>query len=295
MNEFKRYHPIVNFAYFAFAAVFSCVFLHPAALAISLICSFAYSVVIYGIRGVKKSLAYILPLFVLAAVINPAFNHGGATILAYLPSGNPLTLESICYGLAAAVMLANMILLFSCMNGVMTSDKIIYLFGRVMPSMSLIISMTLRFVPRFARQFKAVTAAQKCIGRDAAAPGIIRKARNGLSILSVMVTLSLENSVDTADSMHARGYGLPGRSAFAIYTFTRRDTAALCTIAAAAAYVIIGAAMGALKFSCFPYIQGAELSAYGVTVFFAYFILLSMPIAAEITEVIKWKYIKSKI
>ena len=295
MNEFKRYHPIVNFAYFAFATVFSCIFLHPGALAISFVCSFAYSAVIHGAAGVKKSLAYILPLFILAAVINPAFNHGGATILAYLPSGNPLTLESICYGLAAAVMLANVIQLFFCMTAVMTSDKIIYLFGRIMPSLSLIISMTLRFVPRFERQFKAVIAAQKCIGRDMSAPGIIKKAKNGLSILSVMVTLSLENSVDTADSMHARGYGLPGRSAFAIYTFTRRDITALCTIAAAAVYVIIGAAAGALKFSCFPYIKGAEMSIYGASVFAAYLALLSVPIAAEITEVIKWKSIKSKI
>ena len=35
---------------------------------------------------------------------NPAFDHEGATLLAYLPSGNPLTLESIAYGVAAAVM-----------------------------------------------------------------------------------------------------------------------------------------------------------------------------------------------
>ena len=46
----------------------------------------------------KKALSALL-----AAVVNPAFVHQGVTILTYLPSGNPLTLESILYGLAAAL------------------------------------------------------------------------------------------------------------------------------------------------------------------------------------------------
>ncbi len=70
-----------------------------------------------------------------ATPANPAFNHEGATILAYLPSGNPLTLEFIVYGLSAAVMMASVILWFSCYNAVMTSDKFVYLFGRVIPAL----------------------------------------------------------------------------------------------------------------------------------------------------------------
>ena len=30
-----------------------------------------------------------LPVLLLAALVNPAFNHAGVTILIYLPSGNP--------------------------------------------------------------------------------------------------------------------------------------------------------------------------------------------------------------
>jgi energy-coupling factor transport system permease protein len=46
-------------------------------------------------------------------------------------------------------MLAAVISWFSCYNAVMTSDKFVYLFGRVIPALSLILSMTLRFVPKF--------------------------------------------------------------------------------------------------------------------------------------------------
>ena len=41
--------------------------------------------------------------------------------------------------------------------------------------------------------------------------------------LSVTVTWALENAVVTADSMKSRGYGLPGRTAFARQRFDGRD------------------------------------------------------------------------
>lgn len=46
MNEFKTYHPIVNFVYFIFVIGFSCVFMHTVCLMISLLCSFTYSVML---------------------------------------------------------------------------------------------------------------------------------------------------------------------------------------------------------------------------------------------------------
>ena len=129
MNEFKTYHPIVNFTYFILVIGFSCVFMHPICLVISLVCGFTYSVMLKGKKAVKTNLVYMLPTLLIAALINPAFNHEGVTIIKYLPSGNPLTLESIAYGLAAAVMIVSVICWFSCYNEVMTSDKFIYLFG----------------------------------------------------------------------------------------------------------------------------------------------------------------------
>ena len=86
-------------------------------------------------------------------------------MLTYLPSGNPLTLESILYGVAAAVMLASVVLWFSSYNEVMTSDKFVYLFGRMIPALSLVLSMALRFIPKFKSQMEVVSEAQACIGQ----------------------------------------------------------------------------------------------------------------------------------
>ncbi|MBQ8300665.1 MAG: energy-coupling factor transporter transmembrane protein EcfT [Clostridia bacterium] len=295
MTEFRRYHPIVNFTYFLFAIIFTCMYLHPVMLAISTVVAFVHSVMLKGTGMIKKNLMYMLPAVLIMALINPAFNHEGVTILAYLPSGNPLTVESIFYGIVSAMMIISMILHFMCFNEVMTSDKFIYLFGRVIPSLSLIFSMTLRFVPKFINQFKAVANAQKCVGRDISDGSIISRAKSALSVLSIVVTWSLENAIETSDSMKSRGYGLSGRTAFSIYTFSKRDLKALVCILFLAVYVIAGGIMGEISFACYPSIQLAKFSIYGLSVFIAYLILVSLPIIIGIGEVRKWEAIKSKM
>ena len=46
----------------------------------------------------------------------------------------------------------------------MTSDKFIYLFGRVIPKLSLLLSMVLNFVPKFKQHFKEIDQSQKALG-----------------------------------------------------------------------------------------------------------------------------------
>ena len=295
MNEFKTYHPIVNFVYFVFAIGFGCFFMHPVCLGISLVSGFTYSVMLKGREAIKKNLIYMLPMLVITALINPAFNHEGVTVIEYLPSGNPLTLESIVYGLCAATMIVSVICHFSCYNEVMTSDKFIYLFGKIIPSMSLIISMTLRFVPKFASHLKTVTDAQKCMGRDLSNGSIIKRAKCGLNILSVMTTWSLENAVETADSMKSRGYGLSGRTAFSVFTFDKRDKKALVCILILGIYTFVGNLMGEIHFVYFPVMKAADISIFGISIFMAYLLLLMCPVIIEIWEVRKWNALRSKI
>lgn len=289
MSEFKTYHPIVNFIYFVFVIGFSCISFHPVCLCISLLCGFAYSVMLKGKKAIKTNLIYMLPVALMMALINPLFNHQGVTIIAYFPNGNPLTVESIIYGLCAALMIVSVICHFSCYNEVMTSDKFIYLFGRIIPALSLIISMTLRFVPKFSTQLKVVTNAQRCIGRDISNGSIIHRAKCGLNILSIMTTWSLENAIETADSMKSRGYGVLGRTAFSIFTFDKRDRLALICILVLGAYTLVGSLMGEIDFTFFPKMKAADISPFGISVFLAYLLLCMCPIIIEIWEVRKWK------
>ncbi len=295
MGEFKTYHPIVNFTYFVFVIGFSGFFMHPVCLLISLVSGFIYSVMLKGAKQVKTNLIYILPMMIFMALINPLFNHAGVNVILYLPSGNPVTLEACVYGVCAALMIASVILHFSCYNEIMTSDKFIYLFGKIIPGLSVIISMTLRFVPKFISQFKAVISARKCMGRDVTNGGILKRLKSGLSVLSSVTTWAFENAIETADSMKARGYGILKRTSFSIFKFDKRDKKALIFILILGMYTLFGKLMGEMNFTYFPSMQGQEASVFGVSVFLAQLLLFMFPVMIEAWEVKKWKLLKSKI
>lgn len=262
---------------------------HPVCLGISLVCALTYSIYLKGKKAVRFNLVYMLPLLVITALINLAFSHQGVTILTYLPSGNPLTLESILYGIFAAFLLITVIAWFSCFNAVMTSDKFVYLFGRVIPALSLVLSMSLRFVPRFTAQIKVISNAQKCVGRDVSNGGLIKRAKHGIKILSILVTWALENAIDTADSMKDRGYGLPGRTAFSIYRFDRRDKGALLYLLLCGGGVIAGMLAGKLQFAYMPILSGAVFDLWQAGVFLMYLTLCAMPVLINGKEDWKWK------
>lgn len=288
-DTFSSCHPAVNFSYFALVLLFTMCLMHPASLAISLVSAGVYSLDLHGGRGFRRQLGYLLPMVLVAAVVNPAFNHEGYTILAYLPTGNPLTLESMIYGGAAAVMLASAVLWFSCYTAVMTSDKFVYLFGRAIPALSLVLSMALRFVPRFKDQLGVVTEAQRCVGRDVSQGSVLRRVRNAVTIFSIMVTWALENAIETADSMKSRGYGLPGRTAFSIYRLDGRDRALLLWLAFCGFYLLCGWQAGGLWWRYYPTIRGAAWSPMTVSFQAVYLALCLTPVGLNLQADWAWR------
>ncbi|RUS47207.1 energy-coupling factor transporter transmembrane protein EcfT [Cohnella sp. AR92] len=281
--------------FFVSVIAFGMFFMHPVLQAIALVSAVVYSQMLKGKRALKFNLIYMLPLLLITAVINPAFNHAGVTILFYLKSGNPVTLESILYGVATAVMFVTVIIWFSCYNAVMTSDKFIYLFGRAIPALSLIFSMVLRFVPRYKSQIRRISHAQRSIGRDVTQGSPYRRAKHGLRIVSIMTTWALENAIETADSMRSRGYGLPKRTSFSLYRFDNRDRLALGILAGLLLVILAGAALGENTIRYFPSIRLDPYSSFSAIVYVAYFALCLMPVGIQILEDIKWRSIASRM
>lgn len=294
-DAFSGYHPVVNMLYFVSVIAFGMFFMHPVLQAIALVSAVVYSQMLKGKRALKFNLLYMLPLLLITAAINPAFNHAGVTILFYLKSGNPVTLESILYGVATAVMFVTVIIWFSCYNAVMTSDKFIYLFGRAIPALSLIFSMVLRFVPRYKSQIRRISHAQRSIGRDVTQGSPYRRAKHGLRIVSIMTTWALENAIETADSMRSRGYGLPKRTSFSLYRFDNRDRLALGILAGLLLVILTGAALGENTIRYFPSIRLDPYSSFSAIVYVAYFALCLMPVGIQILEDIKWRSIASRM
>lgn len=280
-DTFSGFHPVVNLLYFLLVLGFSMVLNHPACVGVSLGAGLCCRAAASGGRAVGKSLMLLLPMALLAAAVNVLFQHEGATILAYFPSGNPLTLESIAYGIGAAGMLLALVTWFGYFNQVMTSDKLVYLFGRIVPALSLVISMTLRFVPKFQAQFQVVADAQKCTGRDPGSGRLWQRAKNLATVFSIMVTWSLENGIETADSMKSRGYGLPGRTAFSIYRFERRDRLAMLWLGICGAALLVGAALGGFSWQYYPVLRSAASPVATAALLAGYLALCLTPVALE--------------
>ena len=257
MDTFAEYHPLINFIYFVMVIGIAMFYMHPVLLGLSLAGSLAYSI--------------------------------------YLKDGNPVTLESILYGVGSGIMLACVVSWFSVFHAVMTSDKFMYLFGKVIPAFSLLLSMCLRFVPRFTGQIKKVAQAQQCIGRNVNNGKVWARAAHGLKILSVTTTWALENSVETADSMKSRAYGLRGRTNFSIYRFDRRDAGLLGFLAGVFVLLMAGIISRKIHILYFPVFIMNALTPAAVLVYSLYGLLCVLPLLLNIAEDIKWRSLRSKI
>ncbi len=294
-DAFASYHPVVNFIFFGLTIGFTMFLAHPCCQLISLVCAVIYYARLKGRKAARLSIRYALPTAFAAAVINPAFNHKGAITLFRLPTGNSVTLESVLYGLSAAVMLSAVLFWFGCYSEIMTSDKFTYLFGRIIPATSLILSMALRFVPKFKTQFLLAREAREGMGVEKSGVGIIKRIKNACSCFSVTTTWALENAVDASDSMKSRGYGLSGRTAFSIYTLCDRDKYVLCFLALCGFYLFSGSISGGLYWRYFPSIRGAAIDPLNVSFQIVYLGICMTPIVVDVIEERKWKYLRSKI
>lgn len=294
-DAFGSYHPLVNFLYFGILLGFSMLSMQPVCLVLSAIGAISYYVTLKGIKAAGFLLRGVLPVFLMTVLINPAFSHEGNTTLCYLPTGNPLTLESIIYGIAAGIMMVGILLWFACFTEVVTSDKFVYLFGRIIPALSLLLSMTLRFVPRFTSQFSAVREVQKTLGRDTENGSLLSRVKNAVACFSIVVTWSLENAIETADSMKSRGYGTKKRTAYSIYRFEDRDKTALCFLIFCGLFLLSTGLAGKLFWRYFPDIRGVVTDPVTILAEVCFLLLCAMPIFLDRKEEKVWNSLRSEI
>lgn len=285
-RAFAACHPAVLLLYFLLVLAFGVCLTHPACLAVSLGSALGCAVLLLGWRAVGHSLVWILPASLLAAAVNPLLVHQGVTVMGYLPWGAPLTKESLLYGLAAGALLGGVLLWALCWSTVFTADRIVYLFGRLTPTLALVLTMTLSFLPRLRRQLEQTRLAQRALTGEAKH----RKSRlhRGAALLSVLVTWSLEGSIETSQAMVGRGYGLPGRTAYTDYRLVRRDKGLLLWLALAGAGVVGGWAAGSLRFVYYPAVAGTWGPGTGSLLVLQLALSLT-PVLLEGWEALQWK------
>lgn len=291
-DAFSGFHPVVNFLFFVAALGLTMFIQQPVYLLISLISGCAYLLYLQGKKGFFRQAGCLVPILVMMAIMNPVFNHEGVTILWYLPNDNPITLEAICFGLASAVMMGASIVWFNCCNTVFTSDKIIYLFGRVIPALSLLISMTLRFVPRFKNFLQSVMRTQQAMHKP---ENTKEKLEQALAAFSATVSWAMEQSIVSADSMKSRGYGVQGRTAFSIYIFEKRDGITIALLVLLCAGAVMPHMVGLMGWTYYPSLSGELLGPVQIIAYLCYVGMCNLPLIINLMEDRKWNALRSKI
>lgn len=283
MKAFEYYNPYVILIHFIFVVGVCMLVMHPAILLTAFVSGVVYSVVLSGWKKTFFKLVAMLPVALITSCLNPIFNHSGKTVLTYLPTGSPVTFEAILYGMASGVMLMAVILWFNCFNAIFKGDKVMYVFGRLAPAVSLILTMALGFIPKLVKRAGEMIRSQRTMGRDVEKGRIKDRMAVASGIFSALVSWGLESSVETAQSMKARGYGNRGRTTYSVYSFDGCDT--IFSVIIGVFITLFFTYFSGLKFAYYPVFEiSGTLPVAGY-----YAVLCFAPSVVDLMEVIKWK------
>lgn len=228
--EFVRCHPVVLLLYVGGSLMATMLTMHPFFLFVSFFSAVVYCIFLNGTKCWKSMFVQGMLLLFFGVCVLPFFQHNGVTPLFYV-NGLAITLESVRYGCMMAVLLFTVLLWFQIWNRLLDSEKFLYLFGRFLPSVGLLLSMVFRMLPLMRYRYREIADAQKGLRPGEKKTGIGGKLQKFGKEVSVLISWSLEHSMETAISMEARGYGSGKRSSFQIFVFTARD-GILCVLLA---------------------------------------------------------------
>ena len=144
---FDTYHPAAVAVYLLSLVLLTMFFTNPVLLVLSFCGALGFSATLLGRKIFRKSTLWMGILALGVVITNPLLSHRGSTPLFFL-NDNPITLEAVLYGVGLAVLIVAVLFWFTAWNRIMTSDKILFLLGRPVPRLSLVLSMGRGLTPR---------------------------------------------------------------------------------------------------------------------------------------------------
>lgn len=280
---FAGRHPWVLFLYFAGMIGITVLTMHPVLIVISLLISLFYNIRIKGIKTLKEMVWMGIPVFFFACIIQPLFSHNGMTPLFYL-NGQAVTWETVCFGLVMGSMFLTVYMWFSLWNVWITNDKFLFLFSKPFAKAALLLSMVLRMIPQLRQRFARIDDAWRGMGRDYRTQKFPANIRILVAEMSVLLSWSLEGSLDTSDSMEARGYGLGKRTGYHLFRFKMRDAIWSGGLAVCFGICIFFMAGGWYRAYYFPAIYMQKISAPFIAGAAAFFVSGMVPLGYQWIE-----------
>ncbi len=283
---FSEMHPLVNCLYIVLMLIFTMITMNPVLVLPLMVLGYIYLVWIKGFRVSLTLLILAIPVFIFACIIIPLFSHNGITPLFYI-NDMPFTLETVLFGLMAGAVLMTVIIWFQVGQVYIDNEKFLYLVGRLLPTIALILSLSLRMIPLFVHRYREISDGQKGLGRDKSNMGFLNKCRFEAKKISILIGWSLENSVKTGISMESRGYGAKRRTSFHLFRFRRSDASALISMILLSIYPLILLVRGKFKVNFFPQIEMTSFTAERLAALIMIIVTSLIPAIVTVIEKIR--------
>lgn len=286
---FRSYHPFVIFFYYICVGTLAMFFNHPIFLMAAL-CLLIFANVTHD-RGqaLRKWMPILLMMSAFIIFLNPFFVSRGSTILFYF-RGKQVTLEATMYGLVFALSIVAILVMFVSFNLILNGNKFLFVFSKLLPRTAFLTMLAIRFVPLLKGRLDEINAVQHIRGFTMNVGTLRERIRSGMLRLQILLTWSLEEAIQTSDSMKARGYGLGKRSAYIPYKMEARDWIWLAVLASLFILCLIGGLLGYGKILIYPKLGTLHLYPLDWGIFICMVMIYSFPLFAEGGELARWKF-----
>lgn len=288
-NGIQSIHPFVMFFYYSCVGFFAMFFNHPIFLLAGCLSLLAVNLAHDSMRALKQWAPMMIIMALLISLINPFINSRGTHIFFYF-RGKQVTLEATLYGIVSSMSLIMILMLFISLNAVLNGNKLLYIFSRILPKTAFLVMLSIRFVPLLRRRLTEIQDVQRLKGMTVRQGTIRNRAKSGMSIMQILLAWSLEEAIETADSMKARGYGTGKRSPYIPYRITKMDRNWLVYLVLFFVISIVGGFLGYGKIIIYPQLGTLHLYSLDWVVLFSSLAVMLFPVFVEGREQLKWNY-----
>lgn len=288
-NGIQSIHPFVMFFYYICLGFFAMFFNHPIVLLTGCLSLLVVNLAHGSGRALKQWAPMMMVMALLIILINPFINSRGTHIFFYF-RGKQVTLEATLYGIVTSMSLLMILLLFISLNAVLNGNKILYIFSRILPKTAFLVMLSIRFVPLLKRRLTEIQDVQRLRGMTIRQGSIRDRAKSGMSIMQILLAWSLEEAIETADSMKARGYGMGKRSPYIIYRFTEMDRNRLVCLFLLFILSVVGGFLGYGKIIIYPMLGTLHFYPLDWVVLTSSLAVMLFPVFEEGREQLKWNY-----
>ncbi|WP_186668151.1 energy-coupling factor transporter transmembrane component T [Sporosarcina sp. BP05] len=288
-NGFRGYHPFVLFFYYVCVGVLAMYFNHPLFLLVACLVLIGVNSTHDKGKALKKWIPMLIGMSTIIILVNPFLNSRGTTIFFYF-RGKQVTLEATMYGIVMALSLVIILLMFISFNLILNGNKFLFVFSKFLPKTAFLTMLVIRFVPLLKRRFDEINDVQRIRGMTIASGTIRERAKSAMVMLQILLTWSLEEAIETADSMKARGYGIGKRSPYVPYKMDKRDKGWLLTLMLLFSVCIAGGIFGYGKIIIYPELGTLQFYLFDWVMLVCMTLLMSFPLLVEGREQVKWKF-----